>query len=595
MPRMALIREMAGFIGLFSILFWMGLRSSQSAALPTTGVMGTVKSADGKPMEGVAVSARAQDASFTVSVFTNQDGEYYFPSLSNGQYRIWAQAVGFDTARSEQSVAGGKKISQNFTLKPLQDFHKQLSATEWADSLPSDTPADNRMKQILHYNCSSCHITGFILAKKFDANGWGMMINYMLEKEIPADGANHKLIQSYKEDLMAYLTKVRGPDSAPLPWKPLPRAKGEATQIVITEDDIPRGDDPSHILHDGSDWSDGIPSKYYGEALHDSALDKDGNVFYSDNITPERTIGKLDPKTGKVTGYKLDDAKGMAVRTHGAVADSKGNIWFTNGTDGAILKFDPKTEKFQRFPKPATMTKGIGPTITSDSKGNLWATQSQGVFRLNPETGEYTEFKSVTKGGNPYGLAVDSEDNCWWAQISADRVGYVNAKTGEVGEVVLPRVDTGVSDKDKEIGDRSGAITNAAPLWQRGPRRMGADRHGDAVWVAEYWNGKLAKIDIHTKKLTEYEVPSLFSHPYAVVVDKNHMVWVALMNSDRIARFNPATEQFTEYPLATLGSEARFIDVDDSTSVPTIWIPYSRVNKLGRVEFRTNPAVASAR
>ena len=591
MPRFYAIARTLGFL---AAVFWWSMPAAQSAALPGTGLMGTVKSTDGKPMEGVAISARAQDKSFSVSVFTNHDGEYYFPSLADGQYRIWAQAVGFDTARAEQSIAPGKKIQQNFAMKPLTDFHKQLSATEWAESLPEDTPQDRRAKQLLHYNCSSCHITGFVLAKRFDAQGWGAVINYMLDKEMPAEGANHKLIQSYKEDLVSYLTKVRGPKDYPWQWKPLPRASGDATQVVVTEYDLPRGDDAQHISHDGSDWSEGIPSKYLGDALHDSAMDKEGNVYFTDNTSPGRTIGKLDPKTGKVTNYKLDDANGYAVRTHGAAADANGNIWLTNGTDGTILKFDPKTEKFQRFPKPASLTKGIGPTITVDSKGNAWATENNGVFRLNPETGEYTEFKSATKGGNPYGLAIDSEDNCWFAQITGDRVGFVNGKTGEVGEVVLPQALDGVADKDREIGARTGAITNAAPLYQLGPRRMGADRHGNGVWVAEYWTGKLAKIDIHTHKVTEYPVASLYSHPYAVIVDRNHMVWLTLMNSDRVAKFDPNTEKFTEYPLATLGTEARYIDVDNATDIPTLWLPYSRVNKLGRVEFRTNPAVASA-
>lgn len=52
------------------------------------------------------------------------------------------------------------------------------------------------------------------------------------------------------------------------------------------------------------------------------------------------------------------------------------------------------------------------------------------------------------------------------------------------------------------------------------------------------------------------------------------------------AKFDPVTEKFTEYPLATLGSEARFLDVDDTTTPSFVWLPYTRGNKLGRVEFR---------
>ena len=70
------------------------------------------------------------------------------------------------------------------------------------------------------------------------------------------------------------------------------------------------------------------------------------------------------------------------------------------------------------------------------------------------------------------------------------------------------------------------------------------------------------------------------------MVDKNHMVWVPELNGDRILKFNPFTEKFTEYPLPTLGTNVRFIDVDNSTDVPTLWVPCTGANKIARVQFR---------
>ena len=128
---------------------------------------------------------------------------------------------------------------------------------------------------------------------------------------------------------------------------------------------------------------------------------------------------------------------------------------------------------------------------------------------------------------------------------------------------------------------------NTPAVYQRGPRRLGADLKGDAVWVGEYYGGRLGKINIHTKEYTAYPLPQLNSSPYDARVDKNHMVWVVLMNSDRIAKFNPSTEQFTEYALPSLGTDIRFIDVDNSTDPPTIWVPCYRINKMVRVQFRS--------
>ena len=48
---------------------------AQSSGAPGV-IQGNIKSADGGPMEGVVVSARASGKSFTTSVFTDRQGNY---------------------------------------------------------------------------------------------------------------------------------------------------------------------------------------------------------------------------------------------------------------------------------------------------------------------------------------------------------------------------------------------------------------------------------------------------------------------------------------------------------------------------------------
>src|SRR5580704_3562989 len=87
---------------------------------------GSVKSADGKPLEGVTVSLRGQGKTFVTTVFTDGLGVYVFPSLERGlKYSLWAQAQGFQTARLE--VITGSSATQQVAalqLKPLEDFEK---------------------------------------------------------------------------------------------------------------------------------------------------------------------------------------------------------------------------------------------------------------------------------------------------------------------------------------------------------------------------------------------------------------------------------------------------------------------------------------
>jgi hypothetical protein len=66
------------------------------AARADSLLTGTVTSAAGEKMGGVTVSAKAEGSTVTTSVFTDETGNYYFPPLPNGQYRVWAQALTYE-------------------------------------------------------------------------------------------------------------------------------------------------------------------------------------------------------------------------------------------------------------------------------------------------------------------------------------------------------------------------------------------------------------------------------------------------------------------------------------------------------------------
>src|SRR5580693_8965393 len=68
--------------------------STSGPASPST-LMGTIRDVGGEPLNGVPVSARATDQTFTTSVYTDDKGEYVFPTLPRGDYKVWAQAVGY--------------------------------------------------------------------------------------------------------------------------------------------------------------------------------------------------------------------------------------------------------------------------------------------------------------------------------------------------------------------------------------------------------------------------------------------------------------------------------------------------------------------
>src|SRR4051794_10693520 len=81
---------------------------------------GNITAADGQKLGGITVSAKPADGTITTSVYTDESGNYYFPPMPSGRYRVWAQAVGFDTAKANVDLGAARK--QGFVLQPTEDF-----------------------------------------------------------------------------------------------------------------------------------------------------------------------------------------------------------------------------------------------------------------------------------------------------------------------------------------------------------------------------------------------------------------------------------------------------------------------------------------
>jgi len=245
------------------------LTQSGAAAGGSGTIQGAVKAADGAPMEGVIVSARASHETFTTSVYTDRQGNYSFPLQGAGQYSLWAQAKGFDVARADVSLANGGRADRSLTMRPLADprvIARQLDGPEWFAALPEANDQDRRMKHLLRNNCTACHGPAFILAPRFDARGWENIIDVMARGIPPSRpvGAGNPVWQAYKQELAEYLGRV----TKDLQPKPGPRPTGIATRMVFTEYDIPRQGRPISA-HTGTIWTEGQSTRYESKGARD--------------------------------------------------------------------------------------------------------------------------------------------------------------------------------------------------------------------------------------------------------------------------------------------------------------------------------------
>jgi streptogramin lyase len=595
----------------FRVKVAAALSPAQSAnTLAGTMLAGKIQAANGKPLEGVTVSARDVEKTFTTSVFTDEQGNYFFPVLDKGRYRLWVQAVGFETERTELSLDPAKDSRVNFTLQTLDDFTMQLTSGEWMDALPGDTIGNRRLKEIVQHLCGNCHPPGLALQNRFDQAGWLKILTAMETANAGVGGWSDKrrpYITHFKEELAAYLAKMRGPGPSPMQFHPFPRPTGEGARVVMTEYDIPPGKTPERLaLLNGSDWSEGTPSAFEGRGTHDVTEDLDGNAWFTSTAPNHvRTYGKIDTKTGKITNYKVDDKDGWARRTHDIKTGPDGKIWITlNGNagtvglkeklDGTLGKIDPKTGKIDLFNAPPGMTPvtPLGGFVSFDGKGKVWTVTMKGALRFDPDTNKFTDFISPSVDDPEfatYGVAADARGDGWWAIIKMDRLGTSDITTGKSRELQLePRSEMKelVTEEDRRYFEHTPRDSETSSLWAQTPRRLAGDHSGSRIWVSDLFGQNIAGVDIRSSRVKYYDLPVPYSTAYALSVDDKHQVWVTLRNSDRVGKFEPQTGKWTVYQLPSHGLECRGIFVNEYQS-GNVWLASWRASKVVRMQFRT--------
>jgi streptogramin lyase len=328
--------------------------------------------------------------------------------------------------------------------------------------------------------------------------------------------------------------------------KMLPRLKGRSTRVIITEYDLPR---PTAMPHD-------------------VILDKDGTAWYSD--FGHQFVGKLEPKTGKVTEYPVPTLKAELPPGNLDIEfDKAGNLWIGLMLQAGIAKFDPKTEQFTMIPLPKDINNNASQQAmvmpwSSDVDGKVWmnAVGIPGVHRVDLASMKFDTFVPYrdlarAQEHSVYGIKADSQNNLFFFDFGADLVGKIDAKSGLISLFKTPTPNSN-------------------------PRRGYMDRE-DRLWFTEYRANKLAMLDTKTEKFTEWALPTAFTYPYDVMPDKNGELWTAGMSTDRVVRLDPMSGQATEYQLPR-NTNVRRVFVDNSTTPVTFWAGGNHSAEIVKVE-----------
>ena len=536
-----------GLAAVAMVLVFVGSGSLQSQTSTPAALTGQVTSAREGPMEGVLVNAKKAGSSITTTVVTNAEGRYTFPAshVNAGQYALSIRAAGFELdAPAPVEIAARKTASADLKVKPTQDLSAQINNAEWIISMPG---TDEEKRFLL--GCVTCHTLERVVRSKHPAAEFPKVLERManyVNQSSPMHPQLRKADRLYEErgagrdqarlrqaDYLARVNLSLGPNWS-YDLKTLPRPKGKATHVIITEYDLPR------------------------RAIqpHDVILDGQGTVWYSN--FGEQAIGKMDPKTGKVSEFQVPLNKpGFPTGELGLDMDKAGNLWFGMMYQGGVAKFDRKTEQFQILQIPPEfnldMTQINMPAAQySHVDGKIW-TQNNGfavVHRIDLATGKGETFKPFgdPKNGenhNIYDIIPDQHNNLYFTDFANEHIGRIDAKTGEMKLFAMP--------------------TKGAS-----PRRAKMDSEG-RLWIAEYRGNKVAMFDTKTEKFQEWPAPTPWSAPYDVVLDRLGYAWTGSMSTDRVLRLDPKSGEFTEYMLPR-SANIRRVFVDNTAPKPAFWV-----------------------
>jgi len=175
----------------------------------------------------VLVSAKREGSTITTSVYTDQNGEYFFPAMADGKYDVWAQTLGFKTPRARRSCRTKHQACNS-------PNHRSGRAA-FARCLPKccrGLPEEPRLTPTqAHFHTTSARLpyAGYVLQFKFDEAGWNKVINLM--KFIPTIRPRPQAERHHhfnQKELAGYLARARGPGDKLDEAQRSPRATGEA-------------------------------------------------------------------------------------------------------------------------------------------------------------------------------------------------------------------------------------------------------------------------------------------------------------------------------------------------------------------------------
>jgi virginiamycin B lyase len=535
-----------------------GLITAGAQAQNAPALTGQVTSAEEGPMEGVLVSAKKDSTTITISVVSDQKGEYSFPAdrLEAGHYTIAIRAGGYNLDGSKAVDIAGGGAKADIKLVKTKNLVNQLTNAEWLLSAPGP---ENVKTQLI--NCVECHTVQRIFASTHDAAEFKQIFRRMgtyspgstpthPQPLLPGPrGERPPIAESQFESVAEWLASVNmsTSDSRSFELRTLPRPKGAATKVIYTEYDLPRKETQPH----------------------DVIVDQDGMVWYSD--FSNQYAGVIDPNTGKATEIPIPVLKPEQPKGGLDIELDPGqkNVWLSLMYQAGVARIDRATNQVTMYPFPkewqsaSTQASMVSPQH-ADIDGKVLTNNQEmhGVYRLDVKSGQFEDLgQSRDLSGkqiSAYGMPTDQQNNVYQLEFGGTSIGYRDLTAGTT-------------------------TIYRTPMAGSKPRRGRVDGQ-NRLWFAEYGGNAIGLFDPKTAAIKEYPLPTKFGEPYDVVPTKDaSQVWTGSMVNDRVARLDTKSGQITEY-LMPQPTNIRRVFLQETGPRPTLWVGSNHGASIVKVE-----------
>jgi virginiamycin B lyase len=520
-------------IGLLSTTAWL-VWAEVAAADGNASLRGTVTDDAGRPVRGAIVKASSN--SKTIARYTRQDGRYEIPGLEAGRYEVSINAYGFALEKQTKDTADAAESI--IKLSPQNDMARLTSADlRFLFPTTGDT-------YVVYSTCSTCHGFETVLPMRgMTAEEWQNFLPAMTENRW---GRSFFTDQARVAQLAQGLEQLFGPDGTLGPGARPDLSKvnhspisDAALRASFTEYTIPsRRTMPHSVIVDdksGTVWFseydsasnkmarfnpeaehfDQFPIPVPQSNAHTGAVLKDGSYLVGlDRPGADGKVAGVD-RDGNVVVYEFP-GKPQGSRMVVADPTREDTVWLAAGDE--VWRLNTKSKRFQvfknpvveKFPEgsyggmialPRRRPTGNGYAIAIDSKGFPWVTQLDLgiIFRVDPDTGKTTSYHTPEMR-SARGIAVDAQDNVWFADYYGNKLGKLDPNNGHV-KLYQP------------------------PTQNSSPYGVTIDLRRGYIWFADTVGNNLTRFDPKTEEFVEYALPTRNSSIRFISTDAKGRVW----------------------------------------------------------------------